>query len=521
MRNLSPLLYLEEAPYQVRPRQKKQLKKNISPTPLVMSQTLSLSLLPQSVLAQQEQRTQEWPLILGTHLAIQTVVDEFDEHFFLIPENEVLSSLKYYLDTFSTLNKVRVDHFKSLHKKGYLPIVVEFIPEGLAATNAPFISISATEPKFNWLVSHITALMIRYVTPVMKSAQYAAHFKKILVRVDAEQGNGEVLSKKLSTYIPSMGLDDCILDGIGKSIYFEQSNSASILPVLAKYYKAKTFVSRDPCFEVEFPDDLIDLLLEYPDSNLNFTITSDLGVFIEALKSNADFIQLMKSRTAEINFKLPRQSSMNILLGTAAIIDVLNKESVTAAGNGTVIFAKDKGKYFKCTVEETNWSASEVIPSFKEGGILESLCEKRTSGNLYFKSVPLCINVIAPVALDLKEYSNLVDILASKGISMSGVRMGMKAYYSIPDLWEIECNTEMVDAPKNPLNLKDLYGKYDGTLSFAKYSNLVEEQVKNVNLSNSNNLQSNKKDSLFKVVFQGGDYVELDKWENIKKRIVM
>ena len=120
-------------------------------------------------------------VMFGLQAFIQKyLIEEFDENFFNVPEEEVLEEynrvLKHSLGDVYNDEKVR-----KLHKLGYLPLEIRAISEGtLVPIKVPMIEISNTHPEFAWLVNSIETLMSCTLWHTMCAANVGYMYRQIV-----------------------------------------------------------------------------------------------------------------------------------------------------------------------------------------------------------------------------------------------------------------------------------------------------------------------------------------------------
>ena len=104
------------------------------------------------------------------------LIDGFNE-FFNSPIEEIE---KYEKVVGTALNiEYNADHFRELHKLGYLPIEIKALEEGtLAPMRIPVLTVKNTHPDFAWLTNYIETLMSAELWQPMTSASIARQYRK-------------------------------------------------------------------------------------------------------------------------------------------------------------------------------------------------------------------------------------------------------------------------------------------------------------------------------------------------------
>jgi nicotinamide phosphoribosyltransferase len=148
-------------------------------------------------------------VVFGVQMAIQKLVEHFDENFFFTKERNkiVIDSGNGFADTMNKglLNQLKesaiapireqlsrffgapynMDHFEELWDTGYLPIEVRSLAEGtLCPIKVPMLTIHNDPelPQFYWLPNFLESILSQYLWKPMTSATIALAYKKILTK---------------------------------------------------------------------------------------------------------------------------------------------------------------------------------------------------------------------------------------------------------------------------------------------------------------------------------------------------
>ena len=111
------------------------------------------------------------------------LIDYFDEHFFELPENEVVSSYKRVMDTTMAMGQNICDYEKirKLHQLGYLPVEIFSLPEGARVPmHCPIFGITYTHPNFAWLPQALESLISAELWYPMICATVGYTYRKIV-----------------------------------------------------------------------------------------------------------------------------------------------------------------------------------------------------------------------------------------------------------------------------------------------------------------------------------------------------
>lgn len=118
----------------------------------------------------------------GARLAMEDIQESFDMNFFNRPLKGVLAEFKEAVLPFVGDNSVEVllANVTKLHKLGYLPLIVKWIPEGtLIPEGIPMLTITNTDPEFAWLPNYLETYISSETWKRATSATVARMYRKI------------------------------------------------------------------------------------------------------------------------------------------------------------------------------------------------------------------------------------------------------------------------------------------------------------------------------------------------------
>lgn len=118
----------------------------------------------------------------GQQMVMKMINELFDQHFFSQNHDDIIEEIQmeYSMYLGSDYN---TDHISSLHKLGYLPIIVKSIPEGtLVPMGVPVLVIHNTIEEFYWLTNFLETIISNLLWKPMTSATIARQYKKNLLR---------------------------------------------------------------------------------------------------------------------------------------------------------------------------------------------------------------------------------------------------------------------------------------------------------------------------------------------------
>jgi nicotinamide phosphoribosyltransferase len=178
----------------------------------------------------------------GQQMTMRMIDQIFEEHFFDLDEDVVCDEMERHLSVYLGA-PYNMDHFRALHKLGFLPIEVMAIPEGLAVPfNVPVLTIRNTDPEFFWVTNYLETLISNLLWKPMTSATIARQYHRIMMQATLETDPEAVgLVPFLCHDFSMRGLDSLgatISSGLGHAVYFLGSDSLPVIYGAEQYYDA-------------------------------------------------------------------------------------------------------------------------------------------------------------------------------------------------------------------------------------------------------------------------------------------
>jgi nicotinamide phosphoribosyltransferase len=192
-------------------------------------------------------------VVFGTQYTIKYINDLFTEHFFKQPEEIVIKQAKEFLDSY-LMTDYSVEHFKSLHKLGYLPVVIKALDEGTIITpKIPILTIKNTLPEFFWLPNYLETLISSLLWKPLHSASMSYGYRKILNKYTKETDPSNLWLVDFQAHDFSFrGMqhpESAISSGLGFITSFKGSDSIPVLQAAEYYYNSKDVVFGVPASE--------------------------------------------------------------------------------------------------------------------------------------------------------------------------------------------------------------------------------------------------------------------------------
>ena len=137
-------------------------------------------------------RNQEYVISFGMQRLVKKMYDEFQE-FFNTDWDILEPFLKDQLNSF-TGSEYSIEHLKSLHSLGYIPMVVKALPEGLKCPyGVPYMTMYNTKPEFFWLTNYLETWMSaeqwNCITAATTAHQYRQIFEKWALKTTGNTNN--------------------------------------------------------------------------------------------------------------------------------------------------------------------------------------------------------------------------------------------------------------------------------------------------------------------------------------------
>lgn len=157
----------------------------------------------------------------------------FNEEFFAKDINAIVAEYNEHLP-------VNADHFRALHKLGYLPIQIKALEEGtLCPIGVPVLTIKNTLPEFYWLTNYLETLISAATWQAITSATIAYEYKKLLDGF-AMETTGSTAGVEWTAHDFSMrgmsSVESAIVSGMGHLLSFTGSDNIPAIYGHKKYY---------------------------------------------------------------------------------------------------------------------------------------------------------------------------------------------------------------------------------------------------------------------------------------------
>jgi nicotinamide phosphoribosyltransferase len=174
----------------------------------------------------------------GQQLTVKWINDEFQENFFNLPFDEAMK----FINTMSLYLGMDYDgdHFKDLHRLGYLPIRVKALTEGIeTAPNVPHMTFINTKKGYAWLTLFLETIFSSLAWKPSTSATIALKYNRNATHwVNKTDKENAWLIPYLCHDFSARGLDpwSMVSSGLGHATSFRGSDTLVVIPGAHYFY---------------------------------------------------------------------------------------------------------------------------------------------------------------------------------------------------------------------------------------------------------------------------------------------
>jgi nicotinamide phosphoribosyltransferase len=179
------------------------------------------------------------------YFILKYLIEEWNKNFFEKDIEEVIKKYKRRLDNALGKDTVPVDHIRSLHELGYLPLCIKALPEGtLVPMRVPAVTIRNTVDEHYWLVNYLETIMSCILWKPCTSATTAFEYYKNFVKyyletvsktegIDFVKWQGHDFSARGMS-----GVEDAALSSMGHLLSFWGTDTVWAIDFAEDYYFA-------------------------------------------------------------------------------------------------------------------------------------------------------------------------------------------------------------------------------------------------------------------------------------------
>jgi nicotinamide phosphoribosyltransferase len=178
---------------------------------------------------------------------IGTLIEIWNKEFFQANIDDITEEFMEEMAEYTMSRKfaedIGVEHWRALHKLGYLPLEIKSLPEGsLCPIRVPAFTVRNTHDDFYWLTNFIETDMSSETWMPSTSATTAYHYRKIFTRYAELTGTPLAFVGFQGhdfSYRGMPGRQAAQLSGAGHLTSFYGTDTIPAIKWLKKYYKAK------------------------------------------------------------------------------------------------------------------------------------------------------------------------------------------------------------------------------------------------------------------------------------------
>ena len=172
------------------------------------------------------------------------ILDEFAHQFFKQPKEKVVAAYARRINNYLGPNKVGTAHIEALHDLGYIPMVINALPEGSSVPiRVPMFTMYNTRPEFFWLTNYFETLLSTTVWMPCNSATIAKQYRRILDHYAAATSSvpefvdwqGHDFSMR-----GMAGLEAAQMSAAGHLLSFTGTDTIPSIDFLEQYYNANS-----------------------------------------------------------------------------------------------------------------------------------------------------------------------------------------------------------------------------------------------------------------------------------------
>ena len=168
------------------------------------------------------------------------LIDYFNENFFERPFEEVMGEYSRIMDAALGKDAYKLEKIEKLHKLGYLPIEVIYLPEGARVPmQVPMFGITNTHEEFAWLPQSLESLISAESWHPMLAATVGATYRDIVNKYYELTCDDNIPKAKALGAFDFRGeecTESAIKAGAGGCLSFLNTATVPTIPYLEQYY---------------------------------------------------------------------------------------------------------------------------------------------------------------------------------------------------------------------------------------------------------------------------------------------
>lgn len=195
-------------------------------------------------------------LNFGYQYAIRFIAEHFQENFFRIDKETVISDIKKNFSNYLGVD-YNTKHIEDLHDLGHLPLEIRSLDEGTeSAIKVPVVFLYNTDVRFAWVTNYIETILSNLLWQPITTATNVLLMKRIVKEAVLKTDKGNIGAIDFMLHDFAMrgltGLDATIGSGLAFASVSKGSDSLPVIKASQHYYNEKS----TPIFSVRacFPD---------------------------------------------------------------------------------------------------------------------------------------------------------------------------------------------------------------------------------------------------------------------------
>ncbi len=177
---------------------------------------------------------------------LQALIDKYfveamDTQFFSRPCEEVCGSYLKRVNSYLGPNQIGIEHLRSLHTLGFLPLEFRALPEGtLCPLRVPMLTVENTHEHFAWLVNYFETLISAVLWMPCTSATTAYRLRKLLNNAAATTGGDPAFVDWQGHDFSMRGMagpEAACLSGAGHLLSFTGTDTIPAIEFIERHYE--------------------------------------------------------------------------------------------------------------------------------------------------------------------------------------------------------------------------------------------------------------------------------------------
>ena len=178
----------------------------------------------------------------GQFFVKRWLIEEWNKNFFQQPKEQVLAKYARRINNYLGEGAVTYEHIAALHDLGYLPLIIQSVPEGTKVPlKVPCLIMYNTLPDFFWLTNYFETLLSCEIWGMCTSATTAYQYRQILNKyADLTVGNRDFVQWQGHdfSFRGMFGVEAARMSGAAHLLSFTGTDTLPAIDFLEEYYGA-------------------------------------------------------------------------------------------------------------------------------------------------------------------------------------------------------------------------------------------------------------------------------------------